>query len=97
MVMHAELSIGGATLMLGSNTPGDEERLEPPTGGSSVYVALGSAQEVDALLARAEAVGARVLRPPTDQRYGSHEFSVTDPEGNSWSVGTYRPSSAAAE
>ena len=26
-----------------------------------------------------------------DQPYGSREYAVTDPEGNVWSVGTYRP------
>ena len=95
VVMHAELSIAGATLMLGSNS-GDEGRLDLPTGGASVYVALESAEAVDELFARAEAAGAGVLMPPTDQPYGSHEFSVTDPEGNAWSVGTYRPTSDAA-
>ena len=30
-----------------------------------------------------------VLREGTD--YGSREFTVKDPEGHSWSVGTYNP------
>ena len=64
---------------------------ELPTGGASTYVALDSAEEVDELFARAQAAGAEVLRPVTDQPYGSHEFSVADLEGNVWSVGTYRP------
>jgi len=96
VVMHAELSIAGATLMLGSNSKGDDDRLALPTGGASVYIALDSAAAVDALFERAEAAGAGVLMAPTDQPYGSHEFSVTDPEGNAWSVGTYRPTSDAA-
>jgi len=90
VIEHAQLTIAGATVMLGSNSPG-EDRLELPTGGASTYVALDSAGEVDELFARAQAAGAEVLRPVTDQPYGSHEFSVADPEGNVWSVGTYRP------
>jgi uncharacterized glyoxalase superfamily protein PhnB len=34
---------------------------------------------------------AEVLREPTDQDYGSRDFSVRDPEGFVWSLGTYRP------
>ena len=96
LVVHAELTIAGATLMLGSNSQGGDVRLELPTGGGSVYIALQDAARVDELFARAEAAGADVLMPPTDQSYGSHEFSVADPEGNTWSVGTYRPTSDAA-
>ena len=91
VVMHAEVSIAGATLMLGSNSEGDDERLELPSGGGSVYVALDSPEQVDQLFASATAAGADVLMPVTDQPYGSHEFTVADPEGNAWSVGTYRP------
>ena len=95
VVMHAQVSIAGATLMLGSNS-GDEGRLELPSGGGSVYIALDSAEQVDELFASASAAGAQVLQPVTDQPYGSHEFTVADPEGNAWSVGTYRPTSDAA-
>lgn len=35
--------------------------------------------------------GAEVVMGLTDQPYGSREFAVTDPEGDVWSVGTYRP------
>jgi uncharacterized glyoxalase superfamily protein PhnB len=28
---------------------------------------------------------------PTDQEYGSRDFTVRDPEGNLWSFGTYAP------
>ena len=96
VVMHAELTIAGGVVMLGSNSQGDDGRLTLPTGGASVYVAVDSAEQVDELFATATAAGADVLQPVTDQPYGSHEFSVTDPEGNAWSVGTYRPKSVAA-
>lgn len=54
-------------------------------------MALDSAEQVDELFASATEIGADVLMPVTDQPYGSHEFTVADPEGNAWSVGTYRP------
>lgn len=95
VVVHAQLTIAGATVMLGANT-GGVGRLDLPTGGASTYVALDGADDVDELFDRATEAGAEVLMPVTDQPYGSHEFSVADPEGNVWSVGTYRPTGDAA-
>ncbi len=48
--------------------------------------------EPDALFARAAAAGAEVVRALRDEDYGSHGFTVRDPEGNAWSFGTYRGS-----
>ena len=96
VVLHAELSIAGATLMLGSNSQGEDDRLDLPTGGGSVYIALDYAAQVDDLFQRAQAAGAQVVMPVTDQPYGSHEFVLADLEGNTWSVGTYRPAGDAA-
>jgi uncharacterized glyoxalase superfamily protein PhnB len=59
------------------------------TGG--IYIALDSDGAVDAGYARAKAAGADVIRELEDTAYGSHEFSVRDPEGHIWSFGTYRP------
>ena len=47
--------------------------------------------DADAAHARAVAAGATIVRPLQDTPYGSREFSVKDPEGHSWSVGTYDP------
>jgi len=54
----------------------------------SVYLVVPDA---DAVHARAVAAGATILRPLQDTPYGSREFAVKDPEGHSWSVGTYDP------
>jgi uncharacterized glyoxalase superfamily protein PhnB len=35
------------------------------------------------------AAGAKVLREMRDEDYGSRGFTVTDPEGKVWSIGTY--------
>jgi uncharacterized glyoxalase superfamily protein PhnB len=37
------------------------------------------------------AAGAEILHGPVDQPYGSREYAAVDPEGNVWSIGTYRP------
>ena len=47
--------------------------------------------DADEVYARAQAAGAKFLRPIQDMDYGSREFTVKDPEGHSWSVGTYDP------
>lgn len=44
----------------------------------------------DTLYERATAAGAETVRGLRDEDYGSRRFTVADPEGNHWSVGTYR-------
>jgi uncharacterized glyoxalase superfamily protein PhnB len=93
-IAHAELSLGGGMIMLGSGK--DDEygrgfRSPSELGGietRSVYLVVPDADEV---YARAVAAGATVIRPLQDTPYGSREFMVKDPEGHSWSVGTYDP------
>lgn len=87
-VQHAELSLGPATVMLGTAGAGREPFGGLPAGGALVYCAL---EEVDALFERAREAGADIPLAPTDTDYGSRDFAVRDPEGNLWSFGTYRP------
>ena len=35
--------------------------------------------------------GGKIVRDIQNTDYGSREFTVKDPEGHSWSVGTYNP------
>jgi uncharacterized glyoxalase superfamily protein PhnB len=94
IIEHAELSLGNGMIMLGS-TKDDEHgrRFKTPTelGGletSSTYIVVPDA---DAVHARAVAAGAEIIRPIQDTPYGSREFALRDPEGHSWSIGTYDP------
>jgi uncharacterized glyoxalase superfamily protein PhnB len=87
-VHHAELSWPeGGGIMLGSanDGPDDPWPLRPGTFGA--YVVTDAPDE---LFARATAAGATVLLGLHDTDYGSRDFSVSDPEGNRWSFGTYR-------
>lgn len=93
-VGHAELTLNGGMIMLGSHkddeygkgfkSPGEVGNVET----RSVYVVV---KDADAVYARAEAAGAQIVRPLQNTDYGSREFSLKDPEGHSWSVGTYDP------
>jgi uncharacterized glyoxalase superfamily protein PhnB len=87
-VGHAELSFADGVVMLGTRR-GTPDTFD--TGRAVVYLALDSAEEVDAHHDRAVAAGAQVVQELVDQPYGSREYAVRDPEGNIWSVGSYRP------
>ena len=93
-IVHAELTLGGGMIMLGSAKDDDYRRLfksPEELGGTetrSTYIVVADA---DAVYARAQAAGGKVVRPIQNTDYGSREFTVKDPEGHSWSVGTYDP------
>ncbi|MGD0520383.1 MAG: VOC family protein [Terracidiphilus sp.] len=93
-IAHAELTLGGGMIMLGSGKDDEFGRgFKSPgeLGGTetrSVYLVVPDA---DAAHARAVAAGATIIRPLQNTPYGSREFAVKDPEGHSWSAGTYDP------
>ncbi|MBD5656742.1 MAG: VOC family protein [Candidatus Eremiobacteraeota bacterium] len=97
-VAHAEIIVAGNIVMLGSSRDDgypvrSPKELRGVTGG--IYVVLSDAAAIDAMHARAAAAGALITQPPTDTDYGSHDFSLEDPEGYVWTFGTYRPGAAA--
>ena len=91
---HAELTLGGGMIMLGSakddefgrgfKTPDELNGVET----RSIYLVVPDA---DAAHARAVSAGAEIIRPLQDTPYGSREFGVKDPEGYTWIAGTYDP------
>lgn len=86
-IAHAELRIGTSTIMAGDERA--DSKATPP-GVSVIYVVVDDA---DAAYERAKAAGAEVTEP-SDKDYGSRDITVTDPDGNRWSLGTY-PGAAA--
>ncbi|MCR9096992.1 MAG: VOC family protein [bacterium] len=83
---HAELDLGGTTLMLSDEYP--EAGIQGPEaiGGTSVTIHL-HVDDADAVLARAEKAGGEIIRPPADQFYGERSGTVRDPFGHEWNVG----------
>ena len=81
-VTHAEIRIGESTFMCGDERAGSKAT---PPGVSVVYVVVPDA---DTAYERAKAAGADVTEP-VDQPYGSRDLTVTDLDGNRWSLGTY--------
>jgi PhnB protein len=83
---HAELKIGGTTLMLADEYP-EMNIVGPQTlGGTSFSIHL-HVDNADAWIERAVAAGATVLRPAADAFYGERSGSVRDPFGHEWLLG----------
>jgi uncharacterized glyoxalase superfamily protein PhnB len=84
-IMHAELTLGGGMIMLGStkDSPG-------PGAGQSHGISL-VVQDADKVYARARAAGAKMTEEIADKPYGGRGFACLDPEGHIWHVGTYDP------
>ena len=93
-IEHAELSLGNGMIMLGSAKEDEYgRRFKSPSelGGMETRSAYIVVPDADAVHARAVAAGAEIIRPLQDTPYGSREFALRDPEGHSWSIGTYDP------
>ncbi len=87
-IVHAELRWPeGGAVMLGSTKHCEGVHAEMRPGVSSVYVVTDA---VDAAYQRVTAAGNTVVEGLQDTDYGSHTFTVRDPEGNLWTLGTYR-------
>jgi uncharacterized glyoxalase superfamily protein PhnB len=84
-IRHAELRLGNGIVMLGSARPS-----APATRGKGggIYVVV---DDPDAHCAGARDAGAEIVRDLNDTDYGSREYGARDPEGNTWSFGTYQP------
>ena len=87
-VGHAELRIGESMIMLADENP--EAGVRGPQQGSRPPVSfLIYVDQVDAVTAKAELNGAKILRPPKDQFYGDRTATLTDPFGHEWTIATH--------
>jgi uncharacterized glyoxalase superfamily protein PhnB len=90
-VIHAEMTFGGGTIMLGTGEPPEHDS-RPPTETSptahGVYVVVPDA---DAHHERAQRAGATIVYGPEDTEFGTRRYRALDVEGYEWSFGTYRP------
>ena len=85
-IVHAQLDWPpGGGIMLGSSPR--PEGWPDIRGKASAYCVT---DDPDAIYEKAVAAGVTVLREIRDEDYGGRGFSVLDPEGNTWSFGSYR-------
>jgi len=85
---HAEIRIGGSRVMLSDEYP-EMDFMGPQTrGGTSVHLHV-YLKDVDRVIERAVAAGAKLLRPVEDKFYGDRTGSVQDPFGHVWHLATH--------
>ncbi|MEU0139515.1 VOC family protein [Streptomyces albidoflavus] len=80
-VVHAELTVAGAVLMLG-DARGDLR--SPAALGATPVILHVYVPDVEALTARATAAGAELLEGPADQFHGDRTAMLRDPFGHLW-------------
>jgi len=85
---HAEIQIGDSPIMLADEVPEMGVRSPKSLGGTPVSILL-YVPDVDAIAPRAEAAGAKVLRPLQDQFYGDRSVTLEDPFGHQWTLATH--------
>jgi PhnB protein len=87
-VGHAELQIGDSRFMLADENPQMGNRSAESIGASpvSLYVYL---PDVDKIVEKAVAAGAKILKPVTNQFYGDRSGFLQDPFGHLWGIATH--------
>src|SRR5262249_25503695 len=95
-VGHAQLTLGGTTIMLADEFP--EYGIKGPAsiGATSVSTHL-HVDDADAMIARATALGAELLQPPKNHFYGERSGTVRDPFGHRWNIGHHLEDVSADE
>ena len=93
---HAEVSIGDSRIMLSDEYPEMGARGPKTIGGSPVSIYL-YVEDVDAVVGRAVAAGARAVRPVEDKFYGDRSGALEDPFGHTWHVATHKEDLSAEE
>jgi uncharacterized glyoxalase superfamily protein PhnB len=94
-VAHAQLTLGGGMVMLGSasnSSPYPQFNAVPSDIGgrvtSPIYIVVPDCEPV---YASAKAAGAEIVQELRTMDYGGKAFTVRDPEGYMWSAGEYDP------
>jgi len=89
-VGHAELKIGDSRIMLADENPSMGAGYTSATsiGASPVSLYL-YIPDVDRVVERAVAAGAKLLKPVQDQFYGDRSGFIQDPFGHLWGVATH--------
>ena len=89
LVMHAEIQIGDAVVMISDARPEWQCPGPAPTGvvGFCCHVFV---PDVDATFKKALANGGKELMPPMDMFWGDRFGKFQDPFGHQWSVATHQ-------
>jgi PhnB protein len=86
-IPHAEITIGGSTIMLTEEWPEGGRFSAETIGQSPVWIAV-QVSDVDSFVEHAAKAGMTIVRPPADQFYGRRDATLTDPFGYTWAFNT---------
>jgi len=95
-LVHAEIMIGDALIMLADEIPEWGNLAPESIGGSPVHIHL-YVDDVDAIADRAIGAGAKLLFPVADQFYGDRGGRLQDPFGHIWGIATHTEDVPVAE
>ena len=95
-VAHALVTIGPAMVMIEGEWPTLASRAPQPDGSSPVVIFV-YVEDVDAVIERAVAAGAKVLLPVKDQFWGDRTGRIIDPSGHVWTLSTRIEETSSAE
>jgi PhnB protein len=95
-IMHAEIRIGAANIMLADEFP-EMGFQSPKTLGGSPVMMVVYVPDVDAVFAQAIEAGATVKREVKDQFYGDRSGTLEDPFGHVWTIATHKEDLTAEE
>lgn len=87
-ICHAELQIGNSVIMLADEMPERGARSPQAIGGSPISLHV-YVTDVDSVVAKASAAGAKIIRPVADQFYGDRSGMLQDPFGHVWNIATH--------
>ena len=82
--------------MLADESPAFGALSPASVGGTPVKLQL-YVEDVDAVMKRAEAEGATILRPAQDQFYGDRSGMIADPFGHQWFLATRKEAVSTEE
>ena len=88
VIGHAEIQLGDSVIMLADEFPQMNARGPEAYGGSPVSLHV-YVTDVDAIVARAVSLGAKITRPVENQFYGDRSGTVVDPFGHTWNIATH--------
>jgi PhnB protein len=86
-VAHAAVTIGGAMIMIEAEWPTLASRAPRPDGSSPVVLYV-YVEDVDTVIERAVAAGAKILLPVQNQFWGDRTGRILDPSGHVWTIST---------
>src|SRR5262245_8133378 len=87
-VMHAGMRLGDTAIMFAPQNPSNEMRPPASSGAPDSLTLYVYVPDVDAVAARAERAGARMLQRPSDQSWGDRIAVFRDLDGYHWTFAT---------